>query len=71
MNLFKGALFVVALCAAVVLVVGLTRAANNKTSVYSVRVYVDHETKCQYVRAGAGVTPRMGSDGKQICGEKP
>lgn len=37
---------------------------------YGVDVMVDGLTGCQYLRTGrTGITPRMGRDGKQICGE--
>jgi hypothetical protein len=33
--------------------------------------YTDHKTGCQYLKAGSifsgSLTPRMGTDGKQIC----
>lgn len=36
------------------------------------RLYTDHKTGCQYLRAGlfSGLTPRLGADGKQICTSK-
>ena len=30
-------------------------------------LYTDHETGCQYLSEGSGLTPRLGPDGKQIC----
>jgi hypothetical protein len=34
-------------------------------------IYTDNLTGCQYLQAGGdrALTPRMGADGKQICGK--
>lgn len=32
------------------------------------RVLVDPRTACQYIRGHQELTPRMGADGKQLCG---
>lgn len=34
-------------------------------------VYVDNQTGCQYLRVGGfdGIFPRLGSDGRPMCGE--
>lgn len=31
------------------------------------RIHVDHETGCEYLDVGSSLTPRLDSDGKQIC----
>ncbi len=31
------------------------------------RLYTDHGTGCQYLRAGDGLTPRLDSAGKPMC----
>lgn len=38
-----------------------------KTDDYA-HIYVDHETGCQYVRMRLSITPRLGQDGKPMCG---
>lgn len=44
------------------------RAESNKNTIDEVSAYMDSETGCEYVgNGGRGLTPRMGSDGKQIC----
>lgn len=32
-------------------------------------VYIDHGTGCQYLRAGNGMFPRLGADGRPMCGK--
>lgn len=32
------------------------------------RVLTDPRTRCQYLRGHQELTPRMGADGKQLCG---
>lgn len=32
-------------------------------------VYIDKETECQYLVTSAGITPRMGANGNQLCGQ--
>jgi hypothetical protein len=34
-------------------------------------IYTDRETGCQYVQVRDGITPRLGRDGKAMCGVKP
>lgn len=37
-------------------------------SMAGIVIYTDPQTGCQYLKnIGVGMTPRMGSDGKQIC----
>ena len=33
--------------------------------------FVDAKTGCEYLSNGRSLTPRMGADGKQICGARP
>ncbi len=33
--------------------------------------YFDAKTGCEYLSNGRALTPRMGADGKQICGAQP
>lgn len=32
------------------------------------KVYTDHATGCQYLAAAGDLAPRLGADGRQVCG---
>lgn len=48
-------------------------STDSPTERSGLRLYTDHGTGCQYVAAGyfGELTPRLGPDGKPICGVKP
>lgn len=44
-------------------------ARKREPHIYTVDVYRDNTTGCEYVGPGGGegIAPRMGADGKQVC----
>ena len=65
-------------CAAIlitVLLAGCTQMRDDSdppNGASGMGVHTDALTGCQYLsRYRGGITPRMGADGKQICGSKP
>lgn len=59
-----------AVVALIILTVDFPKDSTDSVEARSgLSLYTDYSTGCQYVSAGGGITPRMGKDGKQICGK--
>lgn len=41
----------------------------GSATTYSIHVITDPKTKCEYISVGDSITPRMYSDGIQVCGD--
>ncbi|EHA5581971.1 hypothetical protein V3J41_002222 [Salmonella enterica] len=49
---------------------GVTRDSTDGNSPSNLRLYTDALTGCQYLSNGNGLTPRMDTQGYQVCGDK-
>lgn len=48
----------------------VSRDATDGETRSGLALYTDHETGCQYLGNGNGLTPRMDAQGYQMCSEK-
>jgi hypothetical protein len=72
----SGAILLLVLCALAMLAGceahGSSTPPDPRTYPATLNIYIDAETGCQYIgqwSSSAGITPRLGRDGKQICRE--
>lgn len=71
LNRFRWPLLILTLVVNVLTGCGPSETRESSTDLY---VHTDKLTGCQYLSARGSnrvLTPRMGADGKQVCGSKP